>query len=112
MKPPVLIAVCVLLVASLACGIPAPAAVVDQPTAPPTRTLPEKSAPVAVESVSQYQVTEPLTVRDAPCITGEPVGYLDTGTVVRVTGKARTCADGGVWLELDGGGWVNSEYLR
>ncbi len=100
----------ILLITStiLACG--APVALIE---AQPTST--NASSPTAnwtnTPETPVYTVTEPLTVRVAPCESSREVAYLQAGTVVTVTEYA-ACPDGGRWAKIAEEQWVNVRYLQ
>ena len=57
-------------------------------------------------------VTEPLTIRQEPCVPSLVVGYLSAGDSVHVTDERVHCDDGGAWIELERGGWVNERFIQ
>lgn len=105
----------ILLLAILAC-VSSPPFVIPASTA---THAPELSVTVVTPSatppplVTAAVVIVRLTVRESPCV--EPdnkAAYLEVGTDVQLTGQTDTCDDGGRWVQLLGGGWVNSRYLE
>ncbi len=105
MKPHILLIMGIFI---LACG--APVALIE---AQPTST--NASSPTAnwtnTPETPVYTVTEPLTVRVAPCESSREVAYLQAGTVVTVTEYA-ACPDGGRWAKIAEEQWVNVRYLQ
>lgn len=97
----------ILSLSALACGTPvAPPHVTNTPQ-------PQYTAPVVSVTPTYLprHVTTPLTVRQSPCVPSTKAGYLQPGDAVTLTSSRRWCEDGGQWVELTGGGWVNYRYL-
>ena len=109
----VLLAVSILTLAVMACGMP----VVKYPKPlPPVVTFPVPSR-VVTESPAQSErvACGSLWVRSGAGVEFERVGIALTGNRLQLTGREKEAKDGGLWLQVVGrdgiGGWVNSRYL-
>lgn len=98
----------ILALLTIACGAPAYIA-----PAEPKQQNANNASPVTQNTPETpvYTVTEPLTVRVAPCESSREVAYLQAGTVVTVTEYA-ACPDGGRWAKIAEEQWVNVRYLQ
>jgi hypothetical protein len=65
-----------------------------------------------VKPADMRTVTEPLTIRQEPCVPSLVIGYLSAGDSVHITNERVHCDDGGAWVELERGGWVNERFIR
>ena len=95
---------------------PAPTAT-PQPTAtlPPTAAPPDSPVVTAAPtgSASREAVVNAdngLNVRVEPTIDAEVLLVLDHEQVITLTGRSATSGDAD-WVELEDGGWVQSQYL-
>ncbi|MCY3802535.1 MAG: SH3 domain-containing protein [Chloroflexi bacterium] len=94
---------------------PAPTAT-PQPTATPypTPTPPDVPVVTAVPTASSAGATvnadNGLNVRAEPTTEAEVLRVLDHESEVSLTGRSATSGDAD-WVELEDGGWVQSQYL-
>ena len=109
----VLLAVSILTLAVMACGVP----VVKYPKPyPPIVTFPVPSRSVTESPAPSERIAcGSLWVRSGAGVEFERVGIALTGNRLQLTGREKEAKDGGLWLQVVGrdgiGGWVNSRYL-
>ena len=104
-----------LAIASLACAVPAdfsmPANI--PVTATQTASTPFSTPEPTITPQYPYKaiVTEPLNVRDGSGVENAILTTLSAGDTVTVY-EEREAADGGLWVRIDTGMWINSKYMR
>jgi hypothetical protein len=82
-------------------------------SAPPA--TPRASPPAAVGAIPQSMAVRGtdscLRVRESPSVDGRVLRCLPDGTLVTVVDGPRD-AEGRSWLRLEGGGWVDADFLK
>lgn len=106
--------ICILSIFVMACGVTTLSTATAQPTtshkSPPTAS-PRPTAPQETKTVVVCSWVDVLRVRECAGTSCKEIATLAPNQFVLSDGVPYIAPDMGTWIKLDGGGFINTDYI-